>query len=227
VNYELHLRYFIDVQRWAEFPFAYQTVGSSMAVRASTYVQVGGMNTRKAGEDFYFLHKVIERGAHADLMTTTVYPSSRESDRVPFGTGKAVADLLEGARPTTYNPLSFEDLKAFIKAVPGLYEAADATEILNELPASISQFLASHQFDEALAEIRSNTASQASFEKRFFKWFNAFRLMKYVHFARDHYYPDVEIIEAVDHLFAELGLESGGDLVDRLRALRDFDRSGR
>jgi cellulose synthase/poly-beta-1,6-N-acetylglucosamine synthase-like glycosyltransferase len=224
VNYELHLRYFINAQRWAHFPFAYQTVGSSMAVRACTYIKVGGMNTRKAGEDFYFLHKVIECGRHADLTATTVFPSARSSDRVPFGTGKAIADLLGGASATTYNPRSFEDLRVFISFVPGFYSASAPDHIIDALPESIQEFLTTQEFAEILEEIKINTASDVSFEKRVFRWFNAFRLMKYVHFARDAFYPDVTIDVATDWLFKELNIDSEKGLYSRLIQLREFDK---
>jgi hypothetical protein len=187
-------------------------------------MMVGGMNMRKAGEDFYFLHKVIERGAHSDLTTTTIFPSARSSDRVPFGTGKAVADLLEGTAPTTYHPHSFEDLRVFISSVPEFYSVSDPLLVMNELPTSISKFLATQKFNSVLEEIKSNTASSESFEKRFFRWFNAFRLMKYVHFTRDHFYPDVPIEVAVDWLFDKLDIDKSGNSENRLIKLREFDK---
>ena len=41
-----------------------------------------------------------------------------------------------------------------------------------------------------LAEIRANTASEAAFRKRFFRWFDGFRVMKFLHHARDHFYGE-------------------------------------
>src|SRR5258705_1441196 len=80
-NYELHLRYYVQALRYAQFPHAYHTIGSSMAVRARVYMEQGGMNRRQAGEDFYFLHKLIPLGGFTELNATTVYPSPRASDR--------------------------------------------------------------------------------------------------------------------------------------------------
>ena len=50
INYELHLRYYINAQRFCLFPYAYQTIGSCFAVSASAYAKQGGMNKRKAGD---------------------------------------------------------------------------------------------------------------------------------------------------------------------------------
>src|SRR4029434_9989987 len=92
--YELHLRYYLQALRTAGFPHGYHTIGSSMAVRARTYMEQGGMNRRQAGEDFYFLHKLIPLGGFTELNSTTVYPLPRPSNRVPFGTGRAVSEWL-------------------------------------------------------------------------------------------------------------------------------------
>src|SRR5256885_274024 len=111
--YELHLRYYVQGLRYAGHPYAFHTVGSCMAVRAQVYMEQGGMNKRKAGEDFYFLQKVIALGNYTDLLTTRVMPSARESHRVPFGTGKAVGDHLRGKAALTYPFEAFQHLKAF------------------------------------------------------------------------------------------------------------------
>ncbi|MFT5246228.1 MAG: hypothetical protein ACI943_000970, partial [Gammaproteobacteria bacterium] len=180
-QYELHLRYYTMQQKWLNLPFAYQTIGSSMAVRWKPYQLEGGMNKRKAGEDFYFLQKIIARGDFSELSSTRVIPSPRSSDRVPFGTGKAVQDYLDrnGEELTTYNPLSFEDLKVFLKYT--LFEQ------MNEdlLPDSIKAYLSTTNWEEANREIRANSSTQKAFVKRFYRWFNAFRLMKYLHYSRD------------------------------------------
>ena len=75
--YELHLRYYLQGLRYSGFPYAFHTVGSSMAVRASHYLRAGGMNRRQAGEDFYFIQKLVPLGGYFSLNTTTVYPSPR------------------------------------------------------------------------------------------------------------------------------------------------------
>ena len=92
--YELHLRYLNLFSRFTGFPYAYHTIGSCFGVRAETYASQGGMNKRKAGEDFYFLHKIIPLGEFREINNTCVIPSPRESDRVPFGTGAAIGKYL-------------------------------------------------------------------------------------------------------------------------------------
>ncbi|MDA1120695.1 MAG: glycosyltransferase family A protein, partial [Bacteroidetes bacterium] len=125
--YELFLRYYVNALHFAGFPMAFQTIGSSMAVRSWAYQKQGGMNKRKAGEDFYFLQKIISLGNFTELNSTTVIPSCRKSDRVPFGTGRAMLDWGNGENDLkeTYNPRIFEDLKVFFASVDALCEGLD------------------------------------------------------------------------------------------------------
>ena len=117
VHYELFLRYYVNGLRLAQHPFAFHTIGSSMAVRNLAYQKQGGMNKRKAAEDFYFLQKVFVLGNFTEINSTCVYPSARISERVPFGTGKAVGDFMEGKEILFYNPVIFLELKFFIETI--------------------------------------------------------------------------------------------------------------
>lgn len=193
--YELHLRYYIQALRYAGFPHAYHTIGSSMAVRAEAYVKQGGMNKRQAGEDFYFLQKIIPLGGFADVTDTKVIPSPRPSDRVPFGTGKAVGDFLQEQWMGTYPLEAFQDLRKFFEQLPEWYRSKNfsASAQSDVLPESIRSFLAKEHFAQAAEEICANTSSEAAFRKRFFHWFNGFQAMKFVHHARDQFYGEQSI----------------------------------
>ncbi|MDE5611322.1 MAG: hypothetical protein K2I90_04815, partial [Odoribacter sp.] len=72
VKYELYLRYYRLALAYTGHPYAFHCIGSAFAVRASDYVAQGGMNKRQAGEDFYFLQKLISTGRFATLQTTRV-----------------------------------------------------------------------------------------------------------------------------------------------------------
>ena len=202
--YELHLRYYVQAQRWAGIPHAFQTIGSSMAVRCNAYQQQGGMNKRKAGEDFYFLQKFIPLGRFSEITDTKVIPSPRPSHRVPFGTGRAVEGLLQSKKDClTYHPNSFKDLQVFLKTK--LYGEQRPGEILAGLPDSIRAFLESQDFEKNIEEIQANTSSRLAFQKRFYRWYDAFMVMKFVHFARDNFYGDIEVKEAARWLLSAYG----------------------
>ena len=233
IFYELFLRYYVNALRYARFPYAYQTIGSSMAVRSAIYEKQGGMNKRKAGEDFYFLHKVIPLGNFSEINNTRVIPSARASERVPFGTGKAIKDWLlkKDKRYFAYHPSIFQDLKIFLGEVDQLFRAtpSDFKICLEKWPESIRVFLLENDFSPRLKEInRYCGPTGEAFLKRFFNWFNGFKVLKYVHFARDNFYENMEIEKAVEWLMStHLGIDSPPALAkEQLIRLREFDRKG-
>jgi glycosyltransferase involved in cell wall biosynthesis len=212
-EYELHLRYYVQAGRFIGHPFSYQTVGSSMACGADAYLRFGGMNKNKAGEDFYFLQKIIPHGGFKELSTTTVYPSPRPSYRVPFGTGRAITKYLEGEKSEycTYNIQSFIPLKSFLSTAPQLlHEASDneINKVLDICSEPLKVFLTSNNFTEAIKEINKNTSDLKNFTKRFFLWFDAFKLLKYLNFANEFYYPKQPVTEAALELLQLKGIET-------------------
>ena len=69
-RYELFLRYYRHGLQYARFPFAHYAVGSCLAVRCDFYARQGGMNRRKAGEDFYVRNKVRAVGGVSENTAT-------------------------------------------------------------------------------------------------------------------------------------------------------------
>lgn len=220
IDYELHLRYFIEAQRWAGHPHAYQTIGSSMAVRSSDYRKQGGMNKRKAGEDFYFLHKFSRINALADLNSTTVYPAVRVSDRVPFGTGKALKDIKDGKKFSTYSFSTFIDLKKVIDGVNKLIKGS-GMDLKDIFPTTFFECFGHEQISAAISESMKNSSSPENFEKRFYYWFDAFKVFKFAHYCRDNCYPNQEVLSAVNNFFdfceTETTFESNVDAIEYMR----------
>ena len=198
INYELHLRYYNQAMKYCGAPYAFHTVGSSMAVKSSAYQKQGGMNKRKAGEDFYFLQKIIELGGFTELNATCVIPSPRISDRVPFGTGKAIGDWVEKNDETyyTYSFQTFIELKELFLNIANIYNKVDYV-IKSKL---ILQYMKEINFENKVGEIRNNTTNYINFEKRFYTFFNAFMVLKYVHYARDNFYPNLPVQQEAKQL---------------------------
>jgi hypothetical protein len=86
-------------------------------VKSSAYQKYGGMAPRQAGEDFYFINKIAMHGNVGEINDTTIFPSSRISDRVPFGTGDALGKMQNGIRANeVYNPEIFLIIKSFLSS---------------------------------------------------------------------------------------------------------------
>jgi len=205
VNYELYLRYYVFGQRIAKFPYAFHTIGSAMACRGWTYAAQGGMNRRQGGEDFYFIQKLIALGGYRAMNATTVYPGTRRSSRVPFGTGPAIVNAMDRqADLMTYAPEVFHDLGRFCATVFDT-TPKNLGRVVAGLPQPLSQFLEAHDFGDRLREIEANVSSVGAFRKRIFRWFNAFRFMKFAQFASREYYPRILVADAAWQLAASVG----------------------
>jgi hypothetical protein len=229
-QYELHLRYYYQSLSFSGFPYVYHTVGSSVAVKCLAYLKAGGMNRREAGEDFYFIQKLIPSGGYFTLNSTTVYPSPRTSERVPFGTGAAVGKLVvNNEMPLlTYNPEAFRDLRVFFGMTEVLFNSVpgETCESYYHLPESLKKFFNENEFVVKINEIRSNTSGIESFTKRFFGWFNMFMIVKYLNYSHKSLFEKVPVLVAAEELLKIKGNEvKKEDLSDLLKLYRSFERT--
>jgi hypothetical protein len=229
-RYELFLRYYRHGLRYARFPFAHYAIGSCLAIRCDFYARQGGMNRRKAGEDFYFLNKLLAVGGVSENTATRVMPGVRLSTRTPFGTGRALNDHL-GKPPAdweTYDPRVFRDLAALIAGIDTYYEIAPGEwQVQTTLSHSMREFLTANGIIEKHAEIRANCADRASFRKRFFQWFDGFRALKFIHHASEHAYGRQPLEQACVTLLdwqGQGGKFRGADAEELLLYFRDRDR---
>lgn len=200
IYYEMHLRYYKNALKMANSPYGFHTIGSSMAVTVKGYMSQGGMNQRKAGEDFYFLQKFMKVLKLGELNSTKLIPSPRASNRVPFGTGRAIQEHLDGEREIdfTYNIQCFLDLKDILGDLELIYN----NQPLNDQLKKLELFLGKVEFDTNTHRIRHESNSLEDFKKRFLQWFDAFTTLKFIHFLRDKYYPNKSIISEVNKLLS-------------------------
>lgn len=209
IMYELHMRYFYQAVQFTGYPFAFHTIGSAMAFRASSYLKAGGMSRKEAGEDFYFIQKLIPMGGYFALNSTTVHPSPRTSDRVPFGTGAVVSKLIDSSAGylPTYNPEAFRELRKLFSSVMQSSDAdGTGTEAFYKtLPAGIRSYISYSEWHEKLAEIRDNTSTKDSFVKRFYAWFNMFRIVKYLNHVHSGIFAKQPVTDASYDLLGMIG----------------------
>ncbi len=208
-RYELFLRlYALGLER-ASSPFAFHTVGSAMACTASAYIASGGMNRRLAGEDFYFLQQVHKTSGIARLAGTVVHPSPRSSHRVPFGTGRAVGEMLANGeqRLLFYQPAVFSKVGEWL-ACATEHSGEDALLLQNRaalISPVLRDYLEQVDFSRAWENLKKNSSGSSALMKSFHGWFDAFRTMRLIHELSDRAYPRIPPEEALLPL-----LEQGG-----------------
>jgi len=172
--YELLLRTIALGWAHAGLPYAFTAIGSCMVVRANAYARHQGMNTRQAGEDFYFMHKLARERSIAVLHDVCVYPSSRVSTRTPFGTGQAVRQLQAGSSEHSMMASAqvFEVLQQMVNSLDVLFEAQDLPAWLALQDDSLAAFLLSQGAMQAIPRLRANAAQVTTFRKHYFTWFD-------------------------------------------------------
>ncbi|NLA23482.1 MAG: glycosyltransferase family 2 protein [Bacteroidales bacterium] len=227
--YESHLRCFRFGLEFAGYPHAIHTVGSCFAVLAKAYAAAGGMNTKQGGEDFYFLHKLTAFTNISCINSTCVYPDSRVSDRVPFGTGPAIQKAIDGTEIETYNPKLYLILKKFFAKFPVWYqtELEQIKTDINIISPILSDFCERNNFIDQLAECKANTSNQEAFVKRVFGVFNAFRIIKFLNEAPEAFYHKVSPCCAAKTLLelSNLPVEELCKAKKCLSKLRQYDKN--
>ena len=228
--YELHLRYYFQGLAFSGFPYVFHTVGSAIAVKALSYVKAGGMNRRQAGEDFYFIQKLVPAGGYFNLNSTVVYPSPRASSRVPFGTGASIGKLTGENSKTllTYNFLAFRELRLFFGMSEKFYQSNsdELSEYYKSFPQGIKSFLVKNEWVEKMTEIRNNTTNLLSYEKRFFGWFNMFKIVKYLNHVSQEIFDKKPVPESASDLLDAIGIPlNSKDPVDLLLCYRAMEKN--
>jgi hypothetical protein len=224
--YELFLRYHELGLRVAGSPYALPTVGSTIVVRGTAYVAAGGMNRKEAGEDFYFIQQLVKTGWVSRIDTTTIFPSYRSSDRVPFGTGAAIGRFLGGdqAIRRVYHPQSYRLLGAWLDLVQNNLEA-DASDLLEDtttIAPELGQFLIKKDFKNTWPRLQDNAPDLPGLVAQFHRWFDAFKSLKLIHHLRDNGLPSMPLEDAISDLFPSLEPKNGNaNLSLRLQLLLD------
>lgn len=231
VKYELHLRYYLLALRFAGFPYAFHTMGSAMAFRALAYARIGGMPRKQAGEDFYFLQKLIPLGHYGEITGTAVFPSPRPSNRVLFGTGAAITRHAAGEDyvQTTYNLQAYIDLKQFLSLRDQLYvlSAHEYESWTYNLSGPMRSYLLNSGFFNDLDSMKKDCSGEKVFNRRFYEVFNAFRVVKYLNYVHEHFFSKTAVFDAVVLLLDQMGIDTGLMMTERelLEFVRTYERN--
>lgn len=204
ICYEIFLRCYLLGLKFANSPFAFPTIGSTMICDYESYIKIGGMNKKKAAEDFYFMEKLAKITRVEKIESTKVYPASRGSWRVPFGTGQRVNRFLAGSHDEyfLYDPKSFDVLKKWL-SVFSSEENLSAEKYLSaaeSIHPALKEFLTNNSFEENWNKILASSGSKKQIQKQKLIWFDGFRTLKLIHFLRDNGFPLINMFDALDEL---------------------------
>ncbi len=193
--YEFSLHYYVAGLQWAGSPYAYQTLGSTIAMRYNHYAMVRGFPKRSGAEDFYLLSKLAKTGSIISLQQPVIKLQARESDRVPFGTGPAVTELAANENPLLmplYHPDSFYYLKYFLELLAKLAEdqcdlttACEKFSTIDGLDTELFVIIAEKlKLSAALTHCYQQGKSPVIRLQHLHHWFDGFKTLKFIHLLR-------------------------------------------
>ena len=204
LSYEIFLRHYVTGLLFADSSFAFHTIGSTIICEYNAYTKIGGMNSKKAAEDFYFLQKLAKNYEIHQIWKTKVKPSSRDSWRVPFGTGKSMTDFSSGKKEIlVFDPEIYLILKKWLL----LFNSdliLNPDNILKQskiIHPELYSFLDSRRFTEEWNKILQNSKSEKQLHYQRKNWFDAFKTLKLIHHLRDTSFPMMDVIDGVKKLF--------------------------
>jgi hypothetical protein len=204
ISYEIFLRHYVAGLLFAESPFAFHTVGSTVVCDYDAYIKVGGMNTKKAAEDFYFLQKLAKSYGTHRINSTKIRPSARESWRVPFGTGKSMRDFSSNKKDILiFDPDVYVVLKEWLQLFNS-DTSLDPYLIYKEagkIHPELGRFLENRGFRGNWKKILENSKSIKQLDYQRKNWFDAFETLKLIHHLRDSSFPMINIDSGVEKLF--------------------------
>ena len=209
--YEIFLRYWVLGLKYARSPWAFHSIGSTMAFSMEAYLDVRGMNRRSAGEDFYFLNKLAKTGKIDYIKKTCVYPSARASTRVPFGTGKRIQRFLAGIckeEYRLYDPRIFAVLSGWLQMMRNCSISGE-DEILmkaEQIHPALKYFLKGTGFPEVWSKICRSVKDEKTLERQFNDWFDGFKTLKLINYFTREVYPEINMFEALERILFMSGV---------------------
>jgi len=197
--YEISLHYYVAGLRWAGSPYAFHTIGSTLAFRAQHYAEVRGFPQRSAGEDFYLLNKLAKRGPVVSLTRPVLNISGRVSDRVPVGTGPGIRKLQDLTSPRNdmryYHPDCFIALRELLALLPIADEPGSHAR--GQFAGPIAGFLKQTRLLDGMPP--AGPRRQRFLHDRF----DGFQTLKFIHYIREHVAPSVTLSHALAAPFIE------------------------
>lgn len=216
LRYEIYMRNYALNMLLIGNPYAFSAIGSGMACKASVYRRVGGLTPKMSGEDFYFMQKLRKSGNIVVDCGGYIFPASRFSDRVYFGTGPAMIKGRNGDWESypVYHTQAFQLIKQTYDAFAGLFKKNSVTP----MDAFLGKVTRGGPVWEPL---RINSATTESFFRACMQRIDALRILQFLKETNSEFVGNNEqrLNEFLTNKF-----ETGNELKQTLSQL-DFDQT--
>ena len=195
--YELSMLYYVAGLRWANSPYAYPTIGSTISCSLDRYAAVRGFPKRSTGEDFYLLNKLRKTGEVRLGGGDPINISGRFSDRVPIGTGQAIKAIhnMDSAimEFTLEHHQCFSQLKRFLDWLDDV--SVTQPEHLSTGDPGIDDYVQQIGLVPHYERKRLQTPTTKVMRKHLNDWFDGLKTRQFIHHFRDQHFGTVTITE--------------------------------
>jgi hypothetical protein len=180
-------------------PFCYSALGCIIVCSDKMYCECGGMKNKLAGEDFYFIQEMIKNVISKnpkkilnpiEVLQTTVMPATRFSDRVLFGTGKALEEIVDGnfSKAKLFKDEEYLEIKNFINLFNDLNKKNFPLELQREAEKKCRRlyyFLYEDGFlDDWKSIVANNQKSSEKLEIAFHCKFDGLKIIRALHYLQ-------------------------------------------
>lgn len=235
LRYEVYMRNYALNMLLIRNPYCFSAIGSGMACTAAQYRKVRGLTPKMSGEDFYFVQKLRKAGNIIIDNKEVIYPASRFSDRVYFGTGPAMIKGRTGnwSSYPIYDQDLFLDIKSTYDLFPELY-TSDIPTPLDDVMIAVCE-IGNKGIADIWDPLRKNCSGVAQFIKAAMQKIDGLRILQYlkvanqqstvsdedklINFITSNLNPGIEIIDALN-LLSVKGFEKIP--VTEFNLIRDF-----
>jgi hypothetical protein len=198
--YDAHMSYYVSALKAQGSHYAFPTLGSTIAIHASTYAQVRGYPKRNAGEDFHLLNKVAKTKSVHYSHDSTVVLEARISDRVPFGTGPSIRNILEILKDDSLGKdyLSY-DFRVFLLLGTALKQLAQLARTPTTIEPIISGLLDELGFAKIAKVLHIKYHSVDQRQEILKQWFDGLKTLRFIN-AAQKIYPKQPLLMSLRNL---------------------------
>jgi len=164
-------------------PYGYVSLGSTIVCNAKSYISCGGMSSKQATEDFYFLQSLAKYTKIQSINEILVFPSSRSENRVYLGTGFRINEYLQynKFKNLNFNEESFVEIKNIISIVEKCY-GLKFDNFLQKAKLSLNMesytFMIEKKIQNVWMKFHENCSSKKQFMIFFHQWFDALMIIQ-------------------------------------------------
>jgi hypothetical protein len=195
--YEISMLYYLAGLLWANSPYAYPTIGSTISCSLDRYAAVRGFPKRNTGEDFYLLNKLRKIGKVTLGNGDPIIISGRISNRVPIGTGQAIRAIHELGSPiadfTLEDPRCFSQLKYFLDWLNAI-SVTQPKQLLTGDPDT-DEYVRHIGLMPHYEHKRLQSPTPGVMRKHLHDWFDGLKTRQFIHYFRDQHFGRVTVAE--------------------------------